>query len=200
MIPILADTAFLSAREAFSASFEAVTGLRCGEVFGAQMGHGVMANGVSILTWVGAEGYKGPPGVAIGEVFVEAATETSKAKVGRCVSVVGTTKGPAKVAVADALRAWWSACDFAIWSRVEEGWRVETPDFWVIQIPLMGLLMNGTKMDKLRGWLGPGEGATGVERVALVAKALHSELTAIPAPAAFLPCGAHDPPHLRFVS
>ena len=25
--------------------------MRCGEIFGAQMGHGVMANGVKILTW-----------------------------------------------------------------------------------------------------------------------------------------------------
>ena len=80
LIPVLADTPFLAARETLTMSIESVTGMRCGEVFGAQMGHGVMANGVSILTWVGAEGYPPPPGVIPGDVFVEASTETSKTK------------------------------------------------------------------------------------------------------------------------
>ena len=92
-IPELADTPFLAARETFTTCFEAMSGLRCGEVFGAQMGHGVMANGVKILTWKGGGGYECPPGVVVDEEFVEAATESSKTKVGRCVSMVGRSKG-----------------------------------------------------------------------------------------------------------
>jgi hypothetical protein len=40
----------------------------------------------------------------VGEEFVEAATESSKTKLGRCVSMVGTSKGPAEVELAQALR------------------------------------------------------------------------------------------------
>ena len=156
----LADTPFLAARETFTTSFEAMSGLRCGEVFGAQMGHGMMANGVKILTWKGGGGYECPPGVMIGEEFVEAATESSKTKVGRCVSMVGTSKGPAEVELAEALRGWWAACDFHIESHMEEGWLVEGPSFWVVQIPLMGVTVNQTKMEKLRAWLGSGPRAS----------------------------------------
>ena len=145
-IPELSDTPFLSARETFTMSFEAMSGMRCGEIFGAQMGHGVMANGVKILTWKGGGGYECPPGVVVDEQFVEAATESSKTKVGRCVSMVGTSKGPAEVKLAAALRAWWTACEFVIERRVEEGWLVEGPRFWVVQIPLMGVTVNATKI------------------------------------------------------
>jgi hypothetical protein len=66
-----------------------------------------------------------------------AATESSKTKLGRCVSMVGTSKGPAEVELAQALRDWWAACGFHIESHTEEGWRVEGPSFWVVQIPLI---------------------------------------------------------------
>ena len=135
-----------------------------------------MANGVSILTWVGGEGYQRPATVVPGEAFVEIATETSKTKIGRCVTIVGTTKGPARVEVACALRAWWAACEMPIRIRVEEGWRVESPDYWVVQIPLMGVTVSATKMDRIRAWLGNGDAATSVERVSRVSTALLSEL------------------------
>ena len=175
-IPELADTPFLAAREIFTTSFEAMSGLRCGEVFGAQMGHGVMANGVKILTWKGGGGYECPPGVIVDEEFVEAATESSKTKVGRCVSMVGKSKGPAEVELAEALRSWWAACDFHIESRMEEGWLVEGPSFWVVQIPLMGVLVNAAKMERLRAWLGTGARASTVAQVTEVRKELASEL------------------------
>ena len=174
-IPDLADTPFLAARETFTMSFEAMSGLRCGEVFGAQMGHGVMANGVKILTWKGGA-YECPPGVVVDEEFVEAATESSKTKVGRCVAMVGRSKGPAAVALADALRSWWAACGFHIESRLEEGWLVEGPSFWVVQIPLMGVTVNEPKMEKLRAWLGTGPRASTVTKVTEVRKELSSEL------------------------
>ena len=173
----LADTPFLAARETFTTAYEAVSGMRCGEVFGSQMGHGVMANGVKILTWKGGDGYECPPGVMVDEEFVEAATESSKTKVGRCVSMVGKTKGPAEVELAAALRSWWAACEFRIESRMEEGWQVEGPSFWVVQISLMGLTNNATKMEKLRAWLGTGVRASTVARVTEVRKELASELT-----------------------
>ena len=60
----------------------------------------------------------------------------------------------------EALRGWWAACDFHIESHMEEGWLVEGPSFWVVQIPLMGVTVNQTKMEKLRAWLGSGPRAS----------------------------------------
>ena len=176
LIPELADTPFLATRETFTMGFEAVTGARCGEVFGSQMGHGVSANGVKILSWVGGGGHEIPPTVVAGEEFVETSTETSKTKVGRCFTVVGTTKGPASVELAGSLRDLWAACEWKIETRVEEGWKVEGPDSWVVQIPLMGVTVSPAEMGKLREWLGTGARATGVKRVTAVRKALGSEL------------------------
>ena len=172
----MADTPYIAVREVFSLAFEAVSGARCGEVYGAQMGHGVMANGVRILTWVGAEGYETPPTVTLGEVFVEVTTETSKTKLGRCFSMVGTTKGPAKVELEAALRAMWEVNGFVIESRNEEGWKVEGPNFYVVQIPLMGVTVNETKVANLKAWLGTGAKASSVEAVTSVRQALGSEL------------------------
>jgi len=172
----LADTPYIAVREAFSLSFEAVSGARCGEVYGAQIGHGVMANGVRILTWVGADGYETPPTVTPGEVFVEVTTETSKTKLGRCFSMVGTTKGPARVELAASLRAMWAANGFSITERLEEGWKVEGPDFYVVQIPLMGVTVSETKLANIRAWLGTGSRATSIEAVTAVRQALGSEL------------------------
>ena len=107
---------------------------------------------------------------------MEAATESSKTKVGRCVSMVGTSKGPAEVKLAAALRAWWTACEFVIERRVEEGWLVEGPSFWVVQIPLMGVTVNATKMEKIRAWLGTGTRSSAVAQVKEVRKELASEL------------------------
>ena len=112
--------------------------------------------------------------MAVGEEFVEATTETSKTKVGRCFTMVGRSKGPAAVDLAGALRALWAQCQFDIVSFVEEGWRVERPDFWVVQVPLLGVTVSQTKMDAIRRWLG-GAGATKIARVREVATALLSE-------------------------
>ena len=176
LIPSLADTAFLAAREKLTLSMEAMTGMRCGEIFGSQTGHGVMANGVRIITWMGAEGYERPPGVEVGDEFVEVVTETSKTKIGRCVSVVGESKGPAKVKIAQALRDWWAQCNYSIKQHREEGWQVQVPDFYVAQIPLMGVTVNETMMSNLRAWLGTGPRATSVAQVTAVRKELLSEL------------------------
>ena len=173
----LADTRYIATREVFALSFEAVSGARCGEVYGAQMGHGVVANGVRILTWVGGAGYENPPTVEDGEVFVEVTTETSKTKHGRCFSMVGTTKGPAKVELEASLRKMWEANGFPIVTRVEEGWKVEGPDYYVVQIPLMGVTVSETKMSNLRAWLGAGARATTVARVTEVRQELGSELS-----------------------
>ena len=173
----MADTRYIATREVFALSFEAVSGARCGEVYGAQMGHGVVANGVRILTWVGGAGYENPPTVEDGEVFVEVTTETSKTKHGRCFSMVGTTKGPAKVELEASLRKMWEANGFPIVTRVEEGWKVEGPDYYVVQIPLMGVTVSETKMSNLRAWLGAGARATTVARVTEVRQALGSELS-----------------------
>ena len=88
----------------------------------------------------------------------------------------GTSKGLAEVRLAAALRTWWAACEFVIESRMEEGWLVEGPSFWVVQIPLMGVTVNATKMEKIRAWLGTGPRASSVAQVTEVRKELASEL------------------------
>ena len=123
-----------------------------------------MASGVAVLTWVGG-GFEAPPSVSSGDEFVEGSTETSKTKIGRCFTVVGETKGPAKVTLAKLLREYWSACGFEITTRLEEGWRVERPDFYVLQIPLMGVIHNSARMNSIRDWLGPSTAATEIEQV-----------------------------------
>ena len=172
----MADTAYIATRETFATAFEATSGARCGEVYGGGVGHGVMANAIKILTWVGGEGREDPPTVVAGETFVEVATESSKTKVGRCISMVGTTKGPAKVQLEAALRALWKANEFVVETRVEEGWKVESPNFYVVQIGLMGVTVSETKMGKLKAWLGAGDRASKVARVTAVRAALGSEL------------------------
>ena len=136
-----------------------------------------MASGVAILTWVGG-GFEAPPSVSAGEEFVEGSTKTSKTKIGRCFTVVGETKGPAKVTLAKFLREYWSACGFEITTRLEEGWRVERPDFYVLQIPLMGVIHNSARMNSIRDWLGPSTAATEIEQVRAAARPLKIELAA----------------------
>ena len=53
---------------------------------------------------------------------------------------------------------------------------MESPDYWVVQIPLMGVTVSATKMDRIRAWLGTGAAATSVERVSRVSTALLCEL------------------------
>lgn len=78
--------------------------------------------------------------------------------------------------LAGSLRDLWAACEWKIETRIEEGWKVEGPDSWVVQIPLMGVTVSPAEMGKLREWLGTGARATGVKRVTAVRKALGSEL------------------------
>ena len=109
--------------------------------------------------------HEAPPGVTEGEEFVEVATETSKTKVGRCFSTVGQTKGEAQVPLSRYLREYWAACGMTITTRMEEGWRVERPDFSVVQIPLMGITRDAARMRTVQEWLGPGPRATKIEDV-----------------------------------
>ena len=97
-----------------------------GEVFGAQVGHGVFANNLGIVTWEGGDELTPPPaGVQVGDEFLEATIDTSKTTVGRSFSMVGTTKGPAKVQVASLLRKFWSASGMQVREYREDGWKVE---------------------------------------------------------------------------
>jgi len=153
VIEEIADTPYLCARELFSTSFEAISGARVGEVFGAQVGHGVFANNLFLVTWEGGDGLIDPPaGVNIGDVFLEAQIDTSKTTVGRSFSIVGTTKGPAAVPLELYLRGLWKASDFSVNEYQEDGWKVERPDYWVVQVPLLGIIKDKGKMAKLRTW------------------------------------------------
>ena len=112
LIPKIASTNFIAARELFMLAAECVTGARIGELAGAQVGHGAFANHYAFLRWSGehtnAAGKKTrwepPPGVSEGDSFCEHENETSKTGVPRIMCVVSKTKGEAAIDLGKALR------------------------------------------------------------------------------------------------
>jgi len=180
-IPVEASTRFIGLRETAMFSLECVGGARIGEIAGAQVGHGVFANHLTICSWVGAHvGPNGeqhswplPVGVSEGERFVEHDNETSKTGVSRVMCLPGVTEGPARVELADAIEAYWAAAGIEVDVRMEGGWSVRKPDFHVAQVQLLGIHRNAKKLLVLRKWFS-------VSRVAQVrskAAALGRELT-----------------------
>ena len=147
ILPEIAATDFLAARETLMFSAECVTGARIGELAGAQVGHGVYANQYAILKWVGShtnergevQQWDPPPGVVVGERFCEHDNETSKTDVPRVMTVVGETKGEANIHLADAVENYWGICQFQIEESREGGWLVRRPNFSVVQIALQNL-------------------------------------------------------------
>ena len=105
LIPKIASTKFIAARELFVLAAECVTGARIGKLAGAQVGHGVFANHYSEVTWKGmhtnAAGevtkWDAPSGVSEGDSFCEHDNETSKTDVPRIMCVVAKTRGPAAI-------------------------------------------------------------------------------------------------------
>ena len=180
-IPLEASTKFLAAREAALFSLECVGGARIGEIAGAQVGHGVFANHLSVISWVGEHvGPDGvrlewppPVGVSAGERFVEHDNETSKTGVPRVMCLPGTTEGPANIHLADTVEVYWEAAGIEVDEVLEGGWLVRKPDFWVAQIPLLGIHRNAKRLSVIRRWFA----ASRVPQVREKAAALGRELT-----------------------
>jgi len=182
-IPQAASTSFLAAREAALFSLECVGGARIGEIAGAQVGHGVFANHLSVITWVGGRDFVTedgethewplPAGVAEGERFVEHDNETSKTGVSRVMCLPGATEGPASVHLADTIEAYWDAAGLEVDEYLEGGWSVRRPDFCVAQLQLLGIHRNAKKLSIIRKWFS----ASSVLQVRSKAAALGRELT-----------------------
>jgi len=166
IIPEMADTPFLAERESLMYSLEAVTGARIGEIAGAQAEHGVFANHMCSLEWVGVERAglrvaedgeeeegdftrEAPPGVRVGDIFVEHDNETSKTNAGRVMCVVGKTTGPAQIELAKTLESYWRACGFDIEEKMEGGWKVRRPNFSVVQISMHAYKNQASKIKKI---------------------------------------------------
>ena len=99
--------------------------------------------------------------------------ETSKTELGRVICVRGTSRGPAKVQLERALREYWLAADFPMADTVlENGWSIERPDWWVVQIPVHALRFDQAMRRRLEEWLS----ASKVGRVAENAKALKGDI------------------------
>jgi len=197
LIPDEADTAFLEARETFMYGLEAVGGARIGEIAGAQVEHGVYADHMSILRWVGVQSEavgdggdedegnatrRAPPGVSVGDIFVEHDNETSKTNSSRVMCLVGKTTGPAQIELAKNLEKYWEACGFSILTEIEGGWQVRRPDFSVVQVSLFPLKNRPIILAKLEELLTK---TTKIEEVKAVGKSLVAEVKRI--------CRSKDP-------
>ena len=173
VMPEEAYTDFIGKRDVLLGSLEIMSGARIGELADAQVAHGCLAGNMAIVTFVGGEGIETPPRVEIGDVFVEHLNETSKTELGRVICVRGTSRGPAKVQLERALREYWLAADFPMADTVlENGWSIERPDWWVVQIPVHALRFDQAMRRRLEEWLS----ASKVGRVAENAKALKGDI------------------------
>ena len=163
----------MSKRERLMGALEICSGARIGELAGAQSGHGCFANNMAIVTFVGGEGIASPPRVCVGDEFVEHLNETSKTGLGRVMCVRGETRGPARVKLADALRAYWAATDMPMAEdRHEKGWKVERPNWWVLQLSVNQLRFDPSSQKEVEAWLD----ASGVGQVNNNAQAIRTDL------------------------
>ena len=159
-IPEEAATKFIATRESSMFGLECVGGARIGEIAGAQVGHGVFANHLAVLKWTSSyvddagtrHEWLRPQGVAEGERFVEHDNETSKTGVSRVMCLPGQTTGPAAVPLADLIERYWEAAGIAVDTVQEGGWSVRRPDFWVVQLHLLGIAKNAKKLQIIRRW------------------------------------------------
>ena len=91
-------------------------GLRVGEALGGGDYHGLLANNVTILRRLDAEG------IPTGDEYVEAMIEHSKTGHKRIISAVGLSKGAGAVPLARLIREYWDLAGFSIVTRLEGGY------------------------------------------------------------------------------
>ena len=173
VIPLEAHTEMIGLRESLTSECEVMFGDRIGALAGAQVGHGVFANHMAITTWVGGKDLVLPPHVSSGDVFVEHVNDTSKTSLGRVVCCRGESRGPARVQLADTLREYWRVAGLPLSEPVIlGGFRIERPDFWVVQLGTTGLRLAPERMASVRTWLV----TTKVATVRSVGNQLNAEL------------------------
>ena len=121
----------LRARAKLLTAMEIMLGLRIGEGTGGGDHHGVLANHVCVL-W----------NSKTGEESVEAMLEHSKTKHKRWINAVGESQGEGRVPLAQCLREYWRAAGFTLRTRMEGGYEVTGPDYFVLRVSLMGLRLD----------------------------------------------------------
>ena len=125
----LCVSASLQSRACLMVALECMCGLRVGEVLTGGDFHGLLANHMVILT-----------SQSTGRVSVEGMIEHSKTKHKRYVNAVASSEGETRIQLARYLRAYWADTGLDVVARMEAGYLVEGPDFYVVRVSLMGLV------------------------------------------------------------
>ena len=133
VIPSRGGNELVNTRMQLMFALEVMLGLRVGEVLSGGDFHGLLANYLTILRRLDEWGEPGD------DETVEAFLEHSKTKHSRYVNAVGLSKGPARVRLADFLRAYWKAAGMKVVSRLEAGYMVTGPDYSVLRVSLVAL-------------------------------------------------------------
>ena len=131
---VTAGTTAMRARERLLFGGEIMMGVRVGEMLEGGDKHGLLANNLVILRKLDGEG--NPTGE---ETLEGMFPHTKSTKVKRYVNCVGTSRGPAKVPMAQILRDYWEAAGFKIVKRKEAGFLVEGPSYFVVRVSLVAL-------------------------------------------------------------
>ena len=109
---------------------ELLAGLRVGEATSSGDLHGLEANNLCFLK---------PAGPAtddkLGET-VEVVVKDSKTGPGRHAAFVAKTQGPCALEGGDIMKVWLQAADIAMIAKIEGGFTVITPNYWVARVNL----------------------------------------------------------------
>ena len=128
-------------RERLLFAAEVMLGTRVGELLGGGDGHGMLANNLVILRKLDKDGNP------TGEETVEGMIEHSKTSAyKRFVNALGKSRGPAQIELAKLLRDYWRDVNFTVEKRVEGGYQVEGPSYYVLRLSLVALT-NKSKDD-----------------------------------------------------
>ena len=130
--------AFIGSREKIQVEAEAVGGCRIGEVCGGGETHGILANESAVVT-----------DPATGTETVEFKIEHSKTGFSRYLDLAGRTTGSG-VECARHLRDYWARAGMATDRTEQAGLVVESPDYWVVRVSLVGVASLGGLETALR--------------------------------------------------
>ena len=112
---------------------ETMFGTRVGELLEAGDSHGILANNLVILRKLDSDGRPS------GRETLEGMLEHSKTDHKRFVNALGVSLGEARVRMAELLRAYWRDLGLTIHTRIEGGYQVEGPSYFVLRLSLVAL-------------------------------------------------------------
>ena len=123
----------VSVRMQLMFALEIMMGLRVGEALSGGDFHGLLANHLVVLQKLDDQGEP------VGDETVEAMLEHSKTKHLRWINAVGLSKGPARVALTQYIRAYWRQAGFEVKTRKEGNYLITGPNYYVVRLSLVGL-------------------------------------------------------------